>query len=508
MLYKKYGAFKKENGFIFRTYAPAADKVYLLINSNKTLMNKNENDWELFIDNTDINVPYFFVIEKANKEFEKSDPFARKVLSPYIGTLKSLTTNSTYEFKAAKVNKKDTIKICEVFMETLQGFNYKEKADTLVQYLQDKNYTHVQIMPIYHFSSIETLGYMSNSYFAPSSNYGEIDDFKYFIDKLHENKYGVIMDFVLFEFGTDRKGLDNFDGGYLFNRNQHEKHEIYGGYLFDINKEFVQDFLSSAMNYYINEFNIDGFRLDALNEIIFRDKRINEFDYKEFESLKKIIEKVDECLIIAENISPIEYSKSAIDKIDYVEHAAYMYKINHLFKLETFERFKHKDYNDLFIQDVVFNKNKNFIASISHDLFVNGKTIKNDIYSMISQDYKFEKQKIKLVMLYAAPGNKMVFKDYNIGFEDTDIINYFQTFMKFYDENIGKDYKDFKIEVDKTLVTYKYIYKDKTICFIFNIGDNFIELENVNDILLNDERNKFRNNKLVIKSYTYCILKK
>jgi 1,4-alpha-glucan branching enzyme len=505
-LYKKYGAIKKDSGYIFSTYAPGADRVYLLINSKKILMNKIDNNWEIFLDNIVTNTPYLFGVEKNNIIYQKSDPFAAKVISNGKGSLISITTESNYKWVSQKVIKKDNVKICEVFVEILPGLNYKEKVENLIKDLETKDFTHIQIMPIYHFSSIETLGYMSNSYFAPSSKYGEIDDFKYFVDKLHEKNYGIIMDFVLFEFGIDIKGLNNFDGDYLFNRNKNQKHDIYGGYLFDLGKPFVRDFLSSAINYYINEFKIDGFRLDALNEIVFRNKKVKEVYYDELSNLKDILNNIDDCLIIGEYLSIDDLSPVNFEKINYVENAAYMYKINYLFKLNESERFLHKDYLELSGMSNFFNQNKNLVSSIGHDLFLSGKTIKFDTEGFISDDYKIEKQKIKLLMIYAVPGLKMIFKDYNIGFEHTDIVKFFEKFINIFDNNINKNYIDFTITTNNNTVKYTYRYENKTIDIIFNISINFIEIKLPDNLINMDERNKIKQTTLVLKPFSYIIV--
>jgi 1,4-alpha-glucan branching enzyme len=504
-LYKKYGALKENNGYLFRTYAPESDKVYLVVNNKRHLMNKVDSDWELFVENIKPNTLYSFVIEKNNEKFEKSDPFARKVVTLVPKHLQSLTTDSSYVWKNKKPEQKDNIKICEVFMENLEGKNYIKKADNLIAYLKNKDFTHIQIMPTYHFSGIITLGYLSNSYFSPATKYGEIDDFKYFIDKMHENNYSVIMDIVLFEFGTDEIGLNNYDGNYLFNKNKDEKHIYFGGYLFDLNKKFVRDFLSSSINYFINEFNVDGFRLDAINELIFKNINNSIFDDEQLFSLKEIINNLDECLIIAENVSSIDYDNINISKIKFIENSNYMFQVENLFKVDEKERFSIKDFLVIEEHNKRFKNNKNLLSSITHDMFLDGITIKKDIQSLISNGNKLEKQKIKLAMLYATPGNKLVFKDYDIGFENTDIINFFETFMHFYDNTISKDYVSFKISKFETVIAYSYFYSDKVISLLFNIGSSGGYFEGVEKVLLKDASVKVEGTTAEIKPYSYLV---
>jgi len=504
-LYKKYGALKDNNGYVFRTHAPESDKVYLLINNTRYLMNKVNSDWELFVENIKPNTPYSFIIEKNNEKLEKSDPFARKVVTLAPKHLQSFTTDSNYIWHHKKVNNKKDIRVCEIFMENIKGGTYKEKIKNLLEYLENKNFTHVQIMPIYHFSRLITLGYKTSSYFSPLTTYGDIDDFKFFVDKLHEKNIGVIIDFVLFEFEDEDLGLNNYDGGYLFNKNKNEKHPIFTGYLFDLNKRFVKDFLSSALNFYINEYNIDGFRFDAINEIIYKNINNNIFDEEQLSALKEIINNLDECLIIVENISSINYDNINIDKIKFIENSNYMYQVDYLFKVNEKERFSIKDFSQIEEHNIRFKDNKNLMASITHDLFLDGIALKKDTQSLISNGNKLEKQKIKLAMIYSAPGNKLVFKDYDMGFENTDIINFFEIFMQVYDNNISKDYINFQINKFETVVVHSYFYSDKIVRFLFNIGSSEGSFEGVEKVLLKDNSIKISGTTAEVKPYSYLV---
>jgi 1,4-alpha-glucan branching enzyme len=503
--YNKYGAIKENNGYLFRTYAPESDKVYLVVNNKRHLMNNVDSDWELFVENIKPNTPYSFVIEKNNEKFEKSDPFAKRVVTLAPKHLQSFTTDSRYVWNHEKVNNKKDIRVCEVFMENIKGSTYKEKIKHLLEYLDNKNFTHVQIMPIYHFSRLITLGYKTSSYFSPLTTYGDIDDFKFFVDKLHEKNIGVILDFVLFEFEDEDLGLNNYDGGYLFNKNKDEKHPIFTGYLFDFNKKFVRDFLSSAINFYINEYKIDGFRFDAINEIIYKNVNNNIFDEEQLAGLKEIINNLDDCLIITENISSINYDNINIDRINFIENSNYMYQVDYLFRVDEKERFSIKDFTEIEQHNIRFQMNKNLIASITHDMFLDGITLKKDIQSLISNGSKLDKQKIKLAMIYAAPGNKLIFKDYDSGFENTDIVNFFETFMYVYDNNISKDYINFQINKFATVVVYSYFYSNKVIRFLFNIGSSEGSFEGVEKVLLKDASVKVEGTTAEIKPYSYLV---
>jgi 1,4-alpha-glucan branching enzyme len=505
-LYEKYGSFKQDSGYLFKTYAPDSDNVFLVINNKKYLMEKEKGDWTIFIEGVETNTPYSFLIEKNNNKFEKSDPFAKKVITLAPKHLQSFTSESNYIWKHTKINKKDDIKVCEVFMEILEGKTYKQKVEHLLTYLKDKNYTHIQLMPIYHFSETITLGYQSSSYFSSSTKYGDIDDFKFFIDKLHENNIGVIIDFVLFEFGTEQVGLNNYDGGYLFNKNKDEKHPIFGGYFFDFSKQFVKDFLLSSLLYFVNEYNVDGFRFDAINEIIFTDINNSIINQDDLNNLKYILNGLPkDCLIIAENISALNYDVLGLDRVDYIENSNYMYQIDYMFRLKEEERFKRKEFLLLKEHNHRFNNNKNLTASLTHDLFLDGYTLKKDTQSLIAEDNKLEKQKLKFGLIYAAPGNKVIFKDHNIGFENQYLDDFVNMFSKVYDNNIQKDYFEFQINQYEKVIIYSYFYKDKTVTFIFNIGDTAGVVTDVGEVLLKDKRIEVRGTEALIQPYSYLV---
>ena len=505
-LYKKYGAFKKNKAYLFRTYAPESDKVFLVINNQRLLMNKTESDWELFVDNIEPNTPYSFILEKNKQRFEKSDPFAIKVVTLAPKHLQSFTNENNYIWKSDRVIKKDNIKICEVFMETLEGATYKQKAESLLNYLEGKNFTHVQLMPIYHFSETITLGYQSSSYFSPSTKYGDINDFKFFVDKLHENNIGVIMDFVLFEFGTEELGLNNYDGNYLFNKNKDEKHVIFGGYLFDLSKEFVKNFLLSSLMYFIDEYKIDGFRFDAINEIIFTDINNSVINQDDLNNLKYIFNSLPkDCLVIAENISALNYDVLGLDRVDYIENSNYMYQIDYMFRLKEEERFKRNEFLLLKEHNVRFNNNKNLTASLTHDLFLDGLTFKKDTKSFIAEEHKLEKQKLKFGLIYAAPGNKTIFKDFDIGFENSDIYDFINLFSKVYENNIENNYVQFQIDQFEKMIVYSYFYKHKTVVFIFNVSNTSGLITDLKKILLKDKRIKIENSNAQIEPYSYLI---
>jgi hypothetical protein len=176
-----------------------------------------------------------------------------------------------------------------------------------------------------------------------------------------------------------------------------------------------------------------------------------------------------------------------------------------MFRLKEEERFKRKEFLLLKEHNVRFNNNKNLIASLTHDLFLDGYTLKKDTQSLIAEGNKLEKQKLKFGLIYAAPGNKVIFKDHNIGFENQYLDDFVNMFSKVYDNNIQKDYFEFQINQYEKVIIYSYFYKDKTVTFIFNIGDKAGVVTDIGEVLLKDKRIEIRGTEALIQPYSYFI---
>ncbi len=149
---------------------------------------------------------------------------------------------------------------------------YREIADKLVPYIKQMGYTHVEIMPIAEYFDDESCGYHVTAYFSPTSRFGTPDDFKYFVNKLHNNGIGVILDWIPAHFSKDSYGLSCFDGTSLYEyENEYVANSPWGTSYFDIGKSNVRSFLMSCAVYWIEEFHIDGIRLEAVSSMLYLD---------------------------------------------------------------------------------------------------------------------------------------------------------------------------------------------------------------------------------------------
>ena len=245
--------------------------------------------WETFIPHVTKGDLYKFEV-KAHPDqapMKKADPYARySELRP--GTASKIWTDS-YEWSDTSwiENRPETqqhnrpVSIYEIHAGSWRrkvnedpGFlSYRDLADELVPYLDEMGFTHVELMPIAEHPYDPSWGYQITGYFAPTSRFGNPEDLKYFIDKCHEANVGVIIDWVPAHFTKDDHGLRRFDGTALY---EHEdprlgEHKDWGTNIFNFGRTEVKNFLISNAIFWMEEFHIDGLRVDAVASMLYLD---------------------------------------------------------------------------------------------------------------------------------------------------------------------------------------------------------------------------------------------
>ena len=158
-------------------------------------------------------------------------------------------------------------------------YNYAELADQLIPYITEMGYTHVELLPVMEYPFDGSWGYQVTGYFAPTSRYGTPKDFMSFVDKLHAAGIGVIMDWVPGGFCADSHGLATFNGHMLF---EHEIHPNWGTHKFDFARGEVRSFLVSNVLYWLENFHVDGIRMDGVSSMLYLNFGIDDPGQKKF----------------------------------------------------------------------------------------------------------------------------------------------------------------------------------------------------------------------------------
>lgn len=243
--------------------------------------------WELFVPGLHKNDNYKFEILSQNDTIlKKSDPYGQAM------ALRPDTTSLIHENKPfpwaddSWLDKRESfdwqhkpISIYELhagsWRRDKEGafLNWRELADQLIPYVKHLNFTHIELMPIAEHPLDESWGYQISGYFAPTSRFGNADDFRFFIDQCHQNDLGIILDWVPAHFPKDDFALARFNGGPLYEHGDPRKgeHQDWGTYIFDYDRNEVRNFLLTNAIYWIEEFHIDGLRVDAVASMLYLD---------------------------------------------------------------------------------------------------------------------------------------------------------------------------------------------------------------------------------------------
>ncbi|UYG15986.1 1,4-alpha-glucan branching protein GlgB [Brachybacterium huguangmaarense] len=237
--------------------------------------------WELFLPGVGDGAVYKYRILGADGVWrDKADPLARRTeVPPATG---SIVTASSYEWdddawlaeRAQTQAIASPMSIYEVHLASWRpGLGYRELADELVAYVREMGFTHVEFMPVAEHPFGGSWGYQVTGYYAPTSRLGSPDDLRHLIDTLHRAGIGVIMDWVPAHFPKDEFALARFDGTPLYEHADPRKgeHPDWGTYIFDLGRREVKNFLVANACYWLEEFHVDGLRVDAVASMLYLD---------------------------------------------------------------------------------------------------------------------------------------------------------------------------------------------------------------------------------------------
>ncbi len=275
-------------GSSFAVWAPNADEVSLICeanywdrNTHKMVRVGSSGLWELFIPDVGSGLKYKFAVrQRDGRWIDHADPFAQHTEIPPMTA--SIVFDTTFEWsdsawmgdRANFQSWKEPVSIYEVHLGSWRlGLNYLDLAKELIDYVQFQGFTHIEFLPVMEHPYGPSWGYQVTSFFAPTSRFGSPDDFRYLVNELHKAHIGVILDWVPAHFPKDEWALARFDGSALY---EHEdprlgEHPDWGTLIFNFGRNEVRNFLVASALYWLEEFHIDGLRVDAVASMLYLD---------------------------------------------------------------------------------------------------------------------------------------------------------------------------------------------------------------------------------------------
>lgn len=305
-------------------------------------------------------------------------------------------------------------------------YNYRELAPMVADYVKKMHYTHVEVMPITEHPLDESWGYQVTGYYAVTSRYGSPTDFMYFVDYMHKQGIGVIMDWVPAHFPKDQVGLANFDGTCLYENPDPRRgaHPDWGTLIFDYGKPQVNNFLMANALFWAEKYHIDGIRMDAVASMLYLDYGRQEGEWVpniygghenlEAEQLLKDINTVMHkkhkgVMMIAEESTAWPMVSGPVEEgglgFDFKWNMGWMNDFLAYMRLDPL--FRKGNHNALTF-GMLYQYTENFILVFSHDEVVHGKG------SMIQKMYgdyeqKFANLRVAYGYFMTHPGKKLLF---------------------------------------------------------------------------------------------------
>ncbi|RBO82131.1 1,4-alpha-glucan branching protein GlgB [Nocardia puris] len=237
--------------------------------------------WEVFLPGVGVGTKYKYRVHGADgRTVDHADPFAFATETPPATA--SVVTASSYTWhdgewlarRAATDPTRAPMSVYEVHLGSWRpGLGYREMATQLADYVRAAGFTHVELLPIAEHPFGGSWGYQVTSYYAPTARFGSPDDFRAFVDHLHAAGIGVLLDWVPAHFPRDEWALARFDGTPLYEHADPRRGEQldWGTYIFDFGRNEVRNFLVANANYWLDEFHIDGLRVDAVASMLYLD---------------------------------------------------------------------------------------------------------------------------------------------------------------------------------------------------------------------------------------------
>jgi 1,4-alpha-glucan branching enzyme len=451
-LYERLGAHVIQhqgvNGTAFAVWAPNAKAVSVVgdFNSWDGRLHQmrslgSTGIWELFLPDVGEGFNYKYEILAQDGEIRlKADPYAfaaempPKTASVVYRSKHDWDDEDWSQARGESVPLDRPISIYEVHLgswrlnplEGNRSLNYLELADELSAYAKDMGFTHIELLPVMHHPFTGSWGYQVTGYFAPTPRFGEPDDFKKFVDALHQNGIGVILDWVPAHFPRDDFALARFDGTHLYEHADPRRgaHPDWGTLVFNFGRTEVRNFLLSNALYWLREYHADGLRVDAVASMLYLDYSReegewvpNEFGGREDLDAVSFLQQTNQMVHGRQPgvISAAEESTAwpGVSRPVYLGGLGFGFKWNMGWMHDTLEYFKQDPiYRRYHHHELTFSLmyafSENFILPLSHDEVVHGK---GSLYSKMPGDrwQKHANLRALYAYMWAHPGKKLLF---------------------------------------------------------------------------------------------------
>ncbi len=442
-------------GIMFRVWAPSARRVSVIGDFNfwdgrihQMRSIESSGIWELFIPGMSKGELYKFEVRAQDMSIhEKLDPihFTAEV-RPKTAAITTEDPNYDWQDKDW-LKQRDTttlyhapMSIYEVHLGSWRRdpndperfLTYRELAATLIPYVKEMGFTHIELMPIMEHPLDESWGYQVTGYFAASSRFGSPEDFMYFVDQCHLQGIGLILDWVPSHFPTDGHGLGKFDGSSLYEHQDPRQgfSPEWGTYIFNYGRKEVVSFLISNAMFWLDKFHIDGLRVDAVASMLYLDYArkdgqwiANQNGGKEnleaIEFMKHLNSVVYDRFPGVTMIAEESTSFFGVSKPTDAGGLGFGYKWNMGWMNDTLAYFSRdplyrKYHHNALTFSLLYAFSENFIMPLSHDEVVHGK--KSLLAKMPGDEWqKFANLRLLFFYLWTHPGKKMIFMGNEFG---------------------------------------------------------------------------------------------
>lgn len=434
-------------GVNFAVWAPNAKGVSVVGNFNnwdgrrhQMRVRGSSGVWELFIPNLKEGELYKFEIRTEEGPVVKIDPYGfyfekrpknTNIVFDVLNNEFKWTDEEWMKIRDKRNRINEPISIYEVHLGSWKRKNgeflsYRELAHNLVEYVKKMGFTHIELLPIMEHPLDASWGYQVTGYYAPTSRYGNPEDFKYFVNYMHENGIGVILDWVPAHFPTDLFGLARYDGTALYEHVDPRKgyHPDWNTYIFNYGRNEVKNFLTSNAIYWYDNYHVDGLRIDAVASMLYLDYSRKPGEWipniyggnENLEAIAFLQELNSTCYELFGNIMMIAEESTAwpnVSKPTYIGGLGFGYKWNMGWMNDTLSYFKldpiyRKYHHNKITFSLFYAFNENFILPLSHDEVVHGKG--SLINKMPGDEWqKFANLRLLLSYMWTHPGKKMLF---------------------------------------------------------------------------------------------------